>query len=83
MTMTRSPFKIKKVSTAEDHERALTRIDELMDAKPGSEFFDELEALTFLVEVYEDKEFPMELPSALAAIEFRMDQCRSDFLERV
>jgi HTH-type transcriptional regulator/antitoxin HigA len=45
-----------------------------MDAAPGSWQMDELEVLAQLVETYEDKRWPMSLPSPAAAIKFRMEQ---------
>ncbi len=57
-----------------DYEAALARIESIFDAVPGSPDEDELELLSLLVERYEDKAFPMGLPSPLAAIRFRMDQ---------
>jgi len=67
-------MKIKPIRTEEDHEVALARINELMDAQPGSSEFDELDVLVDLVELYESKHEPMGYPSAVAAIEFRMEQ---------
>ena len=62
------------VKTEEDYNRALVRIDELMDAKPGTEEMDELELLTALVEMYEERRFPIDWPGPVDAIKFRMDQ---------
>lgn len=66
--------KIKPVRTEADYEAALARIDELMDAVPGSRKGAELDVLADLVELYETKHEPMGYPSPVAAIEFRMDQ---------
>lgn len=66
--------KIKAIRTEADYEAALARIDELMDAKPGTPEGDELDVLTDLVEHYEEKHVPMGFPSAIAAIQFRMEQ---------
>lgn len=57
-----------------DYDAALARIDSLMDAPEGSAERDELEVLTTLVEVYEDEHFPIDLPSPIDAIQFRMEQ---------
>lgn len=65
---------IKPIRTDADHEAALERIGELMDAKPGTPRGDELDVLVDLVEHYEEKHVPMGTPSAVAAIEFRMEQ---------
>ena len=66
--------KIKPIRTEKDYEAALARIDALMEAKPGSTEFDDLDVLVDLVEHYESKHEPMAYPSPLAAIEFRMEQ---------
>lgn len=66
--------KIKPVRTEADYEAALARIDELMDAVPGSPKGRELDVLADLVELYETKHEPMGYPGPVAAIEFRMDQ---------
>ena len=65
---------VKPIRTEKDYEAALARVDELMDATPGSPEGDELDVLVDLVELYESKHEPMGYPSPLAAIEFRMDQ---------
>lgn len=62
------------IKTDADHEAALARIDELMDATPGAPEFDELELLTHLVSLYEDTRYPLPLPDPIAAICFRMEQ---------
>lgn len=66
--------KIKPIRTEKDYQRALARIDQLMDMEPGSSEFDQLEILADLVEHYESKHEPMGYPSPVAAIEFRMEQ---------
>lgn len=65
---------IKPIRTEADYQAALDRIGALMDAKPGTSVADELDVLADLVEHYEEKNVPMGYPSALAAIEFRMEQ---------
>ena len=66
--------KIKPIRTDEDYDRALARIDALMDAKRGTPEFDELDVLVDLVELFESKREPMGFPSPLGAIRFRMEQ---------
>ena len=55
-------------------EAALVRIDELMDADPGSPDARELDVLVDLVELYESRHEPMGYPDPVSAIEFRMEQ---------
>jgi len=65
---------IKPIRTEANYEAALARIDALMDAEPGTPEGEELDVLTDLVEHYEDKHVALGYPSAVAAIEFRLDQ---------
>jgi HTH-type transcriptional regulator/antitoxin HigA len=62
------------IKNEQDYEKALTRIEVLMDAEAGTPELDELELLTALVEMYEDKHYPINLPDPVDAIKFRMDQ---------
>lgn len=55
-------------------EAALARVDELMDARDGMSEEEELEVLVTLVEVYEDKHYPLGCPDPVAAIKFCIDQ---------
>lgn len=65
---------VKPIRTEADYVAALARIDDLMDAEPGSPEGEELDVLADLVEVYEGRHVPIDYPNAVAAIEFRMDQ---------
>jgi len=64
----------KIIKTEEDYKIALSRIDELMDATPNTPEGDELELLVTLVELYEEKEYPIGMPDPIDAIKFRMEQ---------
>ncbi|NRB40898.1 MAG: ImmA/IrrE family metallo-endopeptidase [Pseudomonadales bacterium] len=67
---------IKIIKTADDHAQAIEHLMVLMDAEPksGSEEENELDVLALLIEQYEIKKFPMDKPSPIEAIQFRMDQ---------
>ena len=65
---------IKPIRSETDYEAALDRISELMDSEADCPEGDELDVLADLVELYENNHVPMDLPSPVAAIEFRMDQ---------
>jgi len=67
---------IKIIKTPEEHEQAMTRVMGLMDVdpQPGSQDADELDLLALLIERYERKQFPIDVPGPLDAIRFRMDQ---------
>jgi HTH-type transcriptional regulator / antitoxin HigA len=62
------------IKTEQDYEKALTRIEGLMDAEAGTPELDELELLTALVEMYEDRHYPINPPDPVEAIRFRMDR---------
>ena len=62
---------LKLIKTKKDHEAALERIYELMqrNVKAGP-LSDELEALSILVEAYEEKHYPVPPPHPIEAIKF-------------
>ena len=62
------------IKTEKDYETALSRIEALMDAKPGTAEMDALELLTAPVEMYEERHYPISPPDPIEAIKFRMDQ---------
>ncbi|MFA7054248.1 MAG: transcriptional regulator, partial [Kiritimatiellia bacterium] len=64
----------KLIKTDADYQSALTRIETLFDAKPGTSEGDELDLLATLVDLYEKQTFPIGLPNPVAAIRFRMEQ---------
>jgi len=64
----------KLIKTEDDYSLVLERIEQLMDSKPGSSEFDELELLSTLVEIYEDEHFQIDMPDPISAIKFRMEQ---------
>jgi len=65
---------IAPIKTTRDYDRTLRRIEQLMDAKPGTKNGDELDVLTTLVEAYEAKHYVIYPPNPVEAIKFRMDQ---------
>ena len=74
---------VRPIRSEEDYEEALARIADLMDELSAAEeqiedpdhpSMIELEVLSDLVEIYESKTVDMGFPSAIEAIEFRMDQ---------
>jgi HTH-type transcriptional regulator / antitoxin HigA len=66
--------KIRAIRTEADYEAALARIEALMDAELGTPEGEELDVLTDLVELYEARHMPIGYPTALGAIQFRMEQ---------
>jgi HTH-type transcriptional regulator / antitoxin HigA len=67
-------MKIHPIHTEKDYKNALARIEEIFDARPGTQEGDELEILGILVDEYEKKNFPIEAPKPVEAIKFRMEQ---------
>lgn len=67
-------MEIKPIRTKADHRAALKEIEALMSARPGTPEGERLDVLATLVEAYEKKHFPMELPDPVEAIKFRMEQ---------
>jgi HTH-type transcriptional regulator/antitoxin HigA len=65
---------IHPIKTRKDHAAALTAIEALMGARRGTPEGDRLDVLVTLVEAYERRHFPMDLPDAVEAIKFRMEQ---------
>ncbi|TMH29284.1 MAG: transcriptional regulator [Betaproteobacteria bacterium] len=65
---------IKPIRTKADYRAALKQIDKLMLAERDTPEGERLDILVTLVEAYERKHFPMDLPDPVAAIRFRMEQ---------
>lgn len=65
---------VKPIHSEQDYEAALAEIDSLWGAKLGTPNGDRLDVLATLVESYEDKHFPIDLPSPIDAIKARLDQ---------
>lgn len=64
---------IKPLKTEADYERALARINKLMDAAPDTKEGDELDVLSVLVEKYEAAHYPVDAPDPVQAIRFQME----------
>jgi HTH-type transcriptional regulator / antitoxin HigA len=69
---------IKPIKTESDREEALHEIERLWGAREGSADGDELDILTTLVEAYEQKHFPIDVPDPVEAIKFRLEQQGTD-----
>ena len=66
---------VRPIKTEADRVAALARIDALMDLDDRcAADTEELAVLAELVEAYERKHFPIELPTVVEAIRFRMEQ---------
>ncbi len=67
-------MEIRPIKTEKDYNLALTRLEEIFDAKSGTSNGDELEVLGILIDQYENEHFPVGLPDPIEAIKFRMEQ---------
>ena len=67
-------MKIAPIRNNKDYEKALKRLEQIFNAKKGTEKGDELEILSILIDKYEKEQFPIDLPDPIEAIKFRMEQ---------
>lgn len=65
---------IKPIKTNADYRAALKEIETLMMAKLNSPEGEKLDVLVILVEAYERKHYPLDLPDPVEAIKFEMEQ---------
>ncbi len=65
---------ITPIKTRRDYRRALKKIESLMTAKPGTPEGDCLDVLVTLVEAWERRHYPIDLPDPVEAIKYHMDQ---------
>jgi len=65
---------IKPIRTKTDYRAALKAVESLMGAKARTPQGDRLDVLVTLIEGYERQHFPMDLPDAVEAFKFRMEQ---------
>lgn len=67
---------IRPIRTEQDYQEALKAVSPLFDnePEPGTPEGDYLEVMITLIEAYEAKHFPVDLPNPVDAIRFRMEQ---------
>ena len=65
---------IAPIKTQRDYRRALKDIEGLMAAKRNTPEGDRLDVLVTLVEAWERKHYPLDLPDPVEAIKYHMDQ---------
>ena len=65
---------IKPIKTDADYQAALKEIETLMMAEPDTPEGEKLDVLVTLVEAYEQKHYPLDLPDPVEAIKFEMEQ---------
>lgn len=69
-------MEIRPIHTAEDYKAVMREVSAFFDNEPEPESSegDRFEVLLTLVEAYEAKHFPIDLPDPVEAIKFRMEQ---------
>ena len=65
---------IQPIKTDQDYRAALRDIESLMSAELNSKEGERLDILVTLIEAYERRHFPLDLPDPVAAIRFQMEQ---------
>ena len=65
---------IRPIRTRVDYRAALKAVESLMTAKANSPEGERLDVLVTLIEAYERRHFPLDLPHPVEAIKFQMDQ---------
>lgn len=67
-------MEIKPIKTEKDYDSALERLELIFDASPNSKEGDEAEILSLLIENFENKHYPIDLPDPIEAIKIRMEE---------
>ena len=67
-------MEIKPIKTDSDYCEVLKEIETLMMASPDTAEGERLDVLVTLVEAYESKHYPLDLPDPVAAIKFEMER---------
>jgi HTH-type transcriptional regulator/antitoxin HigA len=67
-------MEIKPIKNARDYRRTLKEIEGLMRAKRKTPQGDRLDVLVTLVEAWEAKHYPLDLPDPIEAIKYHMEQ---------
>jgi len=65
---------LKPIRSEGDYDEALAEVERLWGAKCGTPEGDRLDILVTLIEVYEDKHYPMGLSDPIEAIKSRMER---------
>lgn len=76
---------ISIIKTKKDYERSLSEMERLSDLGPGRDAVTlaRLNALSSLVEAYEEEHFPIPLPDPIEAIKFYLEQQGTDESELI
>ena len=72
-------MRIRPIRSEADYEEALRRVEALWDSTSGTPEGDELDVLVLLIEAYERDHYPIDLPTPIGAIRFRLEQQGKDY----
>lgn len=70
----------KPIRSEADYDKALRRVELLWGSTSGTPEGDELDIMVDLVEAYERRYYPIDLPTPVEAIKFRPEQQGKDYL---
>jgi len=67
-------FDIKPIRSKQDYADAMAEVERLWGSPLGTPEGERLDVLATLIEAYEAKSFPMDIPDPVEALKFRMEQ---------
>jgi HTH-type transcriptional regulator/antitoxin HigA len=67
-------MEVTPIKTQRDYRRCLKEVEGLMDARRNTPEGDRLDVLVTLIEAWEAKHYPLDLPDAVEAIKHHMEQ---------
>ncbi len=65
---------MKIIKSKSEYKKALSRLDQIFDAKPKSKEGEEAELLILLIEDYENRNYFIDSPDPIEAIKIRMEE---------
>jgi len=65
---------ISPIRTQRDYRQALKEVETLMEARRNTPEGDRLDVLVTLIEAWEGKHYPMDMPDPIEAIKYHMEQ---------
>jgi HTH-type transcriptional regulator/antitoxin HigA len=68
-------MEIRRIRTQTDYQEAVREVELLFNAAPNKPESDRLDAFSTLVEAYEKRHFPSEIPDPMEALQYYMDTC--------
>src|SRR5215475_7241421 len=72
-------MRIRPIKNEADYDAALRRVESLWGAGSSTEEGDELDILVLLIEAHEREHHPIDLPTPIDAIKFRLEQQGKDY----